>query len=184
MRVKILKKTALTLLLTVLLAGCGADVPKELVLFDFENDAELNRIHWKCFTMFALSEEHATHGQKSLKMELYPSDWPGWTPKIARTDWRAFQAFGFDLYNPGDDKLTLFMRIDDREDFPGYPDRYNRSFLLAPGNNRIEVKLEELITSSTQRRLDLDNIYRLFLFMHEPESKITLYLDNVRLIRE
>ena len=176
-----MRKLILTLLVAIFLSGCGADVPKELTLFDFETDSELDRMHWKCFTMFALSEEHATHGQKSLKMELYPSEWPGWTPKIAKTDWRGFQALGFDLYNPADENLKVTLRIDDREDYPDYPDRYNQAFLLAPGKNRIEVELEELITSGTQRRLNLDNIYRVLLFMHRPEGVVTLYLDHVRL---
>jgi hypothetical protein len=64
------------------ITACSDQRPKELILFDFETDAELDRMHWKCFTMFTLSGEHVTHGAKSLRMELYPSSWPGLTPKL------------------------------------------------------------------------------------------------------
>ena len=52
------------------LYSCTFEEPKELIFYDFETDVELDQIHWKCFTMFELSEKYATHGKKSQKMEL------------------------------------------------------------------------------------------------------------------
>jgi hypothetical protein len=66
----------------MLVCGCPMDRPAKLMLFDFEEDAELDRLQWRCFTLFSLSFEHAAHGEKSLKMEFFPSRWPGWEPKL------------------------------------------------------------------------------------------------------
>jgi hypothetical protein len=138
------------------ITACSDQRPKELILFDFETDAELDRMHWKCFTMFTLSGEHVTHGAKSLRMELYPSSWPGLTPKLNVRNWRGFEAIGFDAYNPESNDIALALRIDDRKDFPDYDDRYNQSFILKPGMNRLEIPFNNLVTSATKRKLDLE----------------------------
>ena len=165
------------------LYSCSSEVPKELILFDFETDAELDRIHWKCFTMFKLSEKYATHGKKSLKMELYPSDWPGWTPKIRNKDWRRYKHLCFDIFNPGDSNAEITIRIDDKEDYPEYKDRYNRRFVLKPGNNHFSIPLGSMMTSGTNRKINLKNIHQMLLFMGSPDGKFIFYIDYVRLER-
>ncbi len=165
------------------LSGCSKSPPSELVLFDFETDAELDKLHWRCFTLYSISDKHTAHGDKSLKLELYPSNWPGLTPKLGVRDWRGFKAIGFDVYNPAEKDVRIAVRIDDREDYPDYADRYNRGFVLKPGTNSIQIPLESLITSSTQRNLNLKKIYRFMIFMGQPKEKHVLYVDYVRLAR-
>jgi len=179
-----LKKSRIVLFAACLLTivSCSDRVPDELILFDFENDAELDRLHWKCFTLFSLSEKHATCGRKSLKLELYPSSWPGWSPKLSVQDWRGYDAVGFDLYNPEGKEIRITLRIDDRQDTPDYDDRYNQGFVLKPGMNRIKVPFKKLLTSGTKRHLDLKRIYRLLIFMSHPKKKHVLYLDYIRLV--
>lgn len=162
--------------------GCSGP-PSERTLFDFESDDELDRFHWKCYTLFALSDEHATHGSKSLRLELYPSEYPGLAPMIKDTDWSKYRAFQFDVFNPQDADIRLSVRIDDREDYPGYADRYNRTFVVVPGANTITIPLDSMITSGSKRSLNLKMIYRLVVFMGQPKNKTVLYLDYLRLTR-
>ena len=122
---------------------------------------------------------HVKISTKSLKMELYPSNWPGWTPKLAENDWRGFKAIGLDIYNPENREVSVTVRIDDREDFPDYGDRYNQGFVIKPGANSIRIPLENLIASGTKRNLDLKKIYRFLIFMGHAEQKHVLYLDYV-----
>jgi len=152
------------------------------VLFDFETDAELDQIHWKCFTLFSLSKKYATRGTKSLKVELYPSNYPGLTPKLAINDWQKFKAIGFDIYNPKKAKTAIVIRIDDQKEHPDYADRYNKRFVLKPGANHIRIPLDSLITSGTNRPLNLKKIQRLIIFMSHPQKKHVLFLDHIRLI--
>ena len=169
--------------LIFILLGCGKEQSNELVFFDFEADGELDRIHWKCHTLFSISDEHATHGSNSLRLELYPSKYPGWTPILKANDWRGFNRLCFDLYNPQKRDIRVTVRIDDSEDFPNYADRLNRNFVLRPGLNRIRMPLNELRTSGTDRRLELDHIFRFLLFMVNLDEKVLLYIDYVRLER-
>jgi hypothetical protein len=163
------------------LFSCGG-VPDELILFDFEADADLDRIHWKCFTLLTLSEAHATHGSKSLKLELYRSKFPGLTPKLEPENWGKYKTLCFDIYNPADVETAINVRIDNREDYPDYADRYNKIYILKPGANRVRIPLDTLITSGTQRNLNLKKIYRLLIFIDHPQEKYVLYIDYIRLI--
>jgi hypothetical protein len=179
-----LAKLIVAFSLVMLVCGCPMDRPAKLILFDFEEDAELDRLQWRCFTLLSLSSEHATHGEKSLKMEFFPSRWPGWEPKLYKKDWRGFEALGFDLYNVQDINLSVTVRIDDRKGYPGHANRYNQVFILRPGSNTLVIPFDSLMTSGSNRTLNLGRIERLILFMGSPEKRFVLHLDHVRLIRD
>lgn len=170
------------IVLACLLGVACSTPPAERILFDFETDEELDRFHWKCHTLFSLSDEHATHGSKSLKLELYPSEYPGLAPMIKNTNWSQYGALQFDVYNPQNRDILLSVRIDDREDYPDYADRYSRSFVVQPGANTITIRFDSLITSGTKRSLNRKKIYRLLIFMVQPKEKTTFYFDYVRLV--
>jgi len=165
----------------ILIIGCQGPDQKERILFDFESDAELDKVHWKCHTLLSLSGENVTHGNKSLRLELYPSEYPGLSPVIENKDWEDYKYLSFDMYNPETAEVKIVVRIDDREDSPDYADRYNHSFVLMPGLNRINIPLQELVTSGTNRKLDLGNIQAFVIFMVNPPEKVTVYVDCIRL---
>ena len=136
--------------------------------------------------MYALSDEHPTHGVKALKLELYPfntPDYPGLAPIIKDNNWSDFKELRFDIFNPAEKNVTVSVRIDDGKDYPEYEERYNNRFILEPGINNIRVPLNTLVTSGTARTLNLRKIYRLLLFMANPEKKVVLHVDYIRLIR-
>jgi hypothetical protein len=166
----------------IFLQNCHSNTAQELVLFDFESDSELDRIQWRCHTLLSLSNEHITHGEKSLKLELFPSDYPGLTAMLKENDWERFKVLCFDIYNPGEKQVQVSVRIDDRKDYPDYGERYNKRFNINPGMNHITIPFNTLLTSGTNTKLNLHKIYRLLIFMVHPEKRVTLYLDYVRLI--
>lgn len=155
----------------------------ELVLLDFGKDADLDRIFWKCHVLYSLADEHATRGAKSLRMELYPSEYPGLAPLLTQRDWSRYGNLAFDFYNPMGREVPLTLRIDDRKDSPDYADRCNETIRLKPGENRIVLPLRTLKTSGTRRDLDWSRVALFLMFVVKPEEKITLYVDNIRLTR-
>ena len=175
--------TRLTLIVVCafVLIVCTGSGSAERVLFDFESDAELDLFYWKCHTLFTLSDEYATHGNSSLKLQLYPSDYPGLQPMLDGNDWRNYETFCFDIYNPERETLQIHVRIDDRKDYPEFGERYNETFTIQPGLNQVRIPLKTLITSGTKRTLNLENIRRLFIFMIRPENRAVLYVDYLRI---
>jgi len=163
------------------LISCFKASHKELVLFDFESDADLDRLYWRCHTLFSLSDKNVAHGIKSLRMELYPSDYPGITTKFLTHDWSKYKTFSFDIYNPGYENASISVRMDDKKDYPSYNDRYNKTFILKPGLNHLSIPLNALITSGTLRSLDLKQIHRFLIFMKHPQKKFVLYIDYIHL---
>jgi hypothetical protein len=170
-------------ILLLILSGCADRPATEKILFDFETDQDLDQVHWKCHALFSLSEEHATHGSRCLRLELYPSPYPGATPMLKDNAWSEFRTLRFDVYNPQEGGIELAVRIDDRKNWPDYRDRYNKGFRLVKGSNRIEIPLNTLVTSGTRRNMDLKNLYRFLIFMVNPQEKHVLYVDYIRLMR-
>jgi hypothetical protein len=190
----------------LVLAACYSDDPAELVLCDFESDAELDRFHWKCHTLFSLSDEHVTHGSRSLRLEFYPYDYPGvapmleemdWSrytfyrnvdrhllclPRLEENDWMRYKALCFDIFNPEEKEIRISLSIDDQKIHPKYEGRFNTSFILKPGMNSMRIPLSTLVTSGTRRTLNLRRIYRFLILMTPSQKKVLLYVDYVRLV--
>jgi hypothetical protein len=176
------------LIITVLLfvwiiIGQCTKLESERILFDFESDSELDRFHWRCHTLFSMSDEHATHGTKSVKLQLFPSDYPGLAPKLNVNNWSSYTTFSLDVYNVQDKGISLTIRIDDDKNDPDYPDRYNKTFYLRPGANAVVIPLNTLETSGPKRKLNLKNIYKIIIFMAQPAEQVVLYFDYLRLKR-
>ena len=156
---------------------------QKLVLLDFENDQQLDELGWKCGTNYERSKEHATSGRYSLKMEMYPRvTWPGFS-KIIKTSWAGYDELSLNIFNPAPDPIQISYRIDDRHENPPYADRANGRFQLKTGANTIKLNLKKLKTSDGKRQLDLSKICSFLLFLHQPQEKITLYLDDLILTK-
>lgn len=154
------------------------------ILFDFESEADLDLIRWKCQTLFALSGEHASHGSSALMMELYPSDTPGYAQRFPVNDWTGYRSLCLDAYNPQDDELEIGVRIDDFFQCPDLNDCCHRYFVVRPGPNTVCLPLDTLTTGGTNRKLDLSAMRQIFVFMVRPATKTVLYLDYFRLTKE
>ena len=173
---------AMVVIICLAIGGCTKP-PAETMLFDFETDDELDRFAWRCHVLFSLSGDHVTNGKKSLRLELFPSEYPGLVPMDVPKNWSSYRAFCLDIYNPQHHDIPMTVRIDDRENNPDYPDRYNHKLNLMPGKNSVCLPCDSLITSGTKRKMSLKNIFLIDLFMTKPDKKIILYFDYFRLVR-
>lgn len=172
------------LLVLCLMLVCCAEKPclnKDLIINDFEIDGDLDRLNWKCHTLFSLSNQGVSHGRSSLKMIMTPSPYPGVSFDEIPKDWRCFSGIAVSFFNPGAKDVRLALRIDDREDAPEYEDRVNLGFNVGPGMNRIRIPLESMICPSG-RVLDLRHIFSVTFFCVKPESEVVLYVDDLRLV--
>jgi hypothetical protein len=176
-----LKAISFLVIVAMTLLSCSGKTSAEHILFDFESDVDLDRLKWKCHTLFSLSSEHVTHGTHSLKMELFPSDYPGFSPKLSEKDWSRHQTLSFDIFNVQDTNVTVIVRIDDQQENTEYADRYNQQFRLNSGANTVSILLDRLVTSGSHRRLDLKSIHKLIIFLSHPKQKHVFYLDHIRI---
>lgn len=125
--------------------------------------------------------EHAARGEWTLRVKTTTSSpWPGVRLLNGGQDWRGKKALAFDVWNDGP-AFTLSIRIDD--DFPHqqYHDRFNDSFEIIPGANHIVILVADIATKPKNRRLNLAAIERTILYVNEPTSEHTFFIDHMRL---
>ncbi len=162
---------------------CSVDNFQAVTLFDFEKESELDLLRWKCGVMMERDRNHATSGLYSLRLEMYGNDeYPGFNARIEES-WVGAGKLLVDVYNPASSKLLLSYRIDDQKESPSYAERANGRLVVLPGQNTLSLDLANMRTSGSRRLLDLDRICSLYFFVQRPEGKITLYLDNMRLLQ-
>ncbi|MDI9585828.1 MAG: beta-galactosidase [Acidobacteriota bacterium] len=152
-------------------------------------------------TRIGLVSDHATEGEKALKIDFRVTDWPNVffaaPGAYELTDWRGHGAFMFDAYNPGDTPLRINVRIDDSPEANGAVHCRQVGVDLPPGKPvtvalAIQTgdigmrggppsKLGDVNGDLGSRELDLGNIIAFQFFLARPTKEATVYIDNVRL---
>ena len=150
------------------------------LIASFESHAEMKRWKVNGGTM-EQTNQHATDGEKSAQITLFPGEYPGCSTKSFARDWRGYQRLTLDVFLTSDTPLVLTIRINDELHNEDYTDRYNESFRLIPGSNRITILLEVVSGAPRGRCMDMQHIGLICLFSHKLRVHRTLYLDNLRL---
>ena len=140
-------------------------------------------------TRIRLTDEWASHGKRSLRVEAGEGNRPGVSFSAGRQDWRGYEALVADLFCPeaGQPRSQgarpvseLVLRVD-AEGEAGQSARFQRGFAIASGLNTLRVPLEEIAAGTGGVPLDLSAVRHLVLLLNaEPQSR-TFTLDSVRL---
>ena len=118
------------------------------------------------------------------RVELLHGRWPGLTIDHVYPDWRSYSKLIFDLEVEGDRPIIVTIRVHDRQHARGdelYDDRYNREFRLEPGRNIIEIRIDEITTSPTDRTMDGNAIKSLAIFSTDDFAGLAFRLYEIRL---
>jgi len=152
------------------------------LLSGFETPFEIER--WEGGDKISVETISPDSNDKSLKISLTTNAYSGVALKYFDGDWESARTLKISLYNPDTDPLRITCRIHDLWHSDGnekYEDRYNRSFLLKPGWNQIEMDLDEVKQSPSDRNMDMSRIRGVMLFTVSLPAPRILYLDEVRL---
>jgi hypothetical protein len=121
----------------------------------------------------------------AVQLTLPPGKYPGIALSHFPGDWRGFRALRLLLVNPDPLPYEMTVRIDDAEyDYKlDLDDRYNRSFVLSPGANRIEIPLADVATAPRGRRFDLARARNLLVFAVDLERPREIVVGPIVLVR-
>jgi hypothetical protein len=175
-------KIVLPICMLFLTLACRERNIQDMIFFDFETALELDRIQWSCHTLSELTDRHVSHGARSLKVDMYPSNYPGVTLDLDVHDWRSYKVLQFNVFNPQSEDVMLSVRIDDKKEYPSDGDSYKKKYSLTPGLTMIQIPIEGLRTNQSERMIDIKNIHRIILYTVNPAMRTTLYYDFMRLI--
>jgi hypothetical protein len=167
--------------LALLLLSCNAGERRPAVLFDFEEERDLDRMFWTCGDRFALTGEWSASGERSLRCELALEAYPGVRFRDFETDWSGYDTLSFSLRNDGDGPLELVVRIDDPASGEKIGRRYNGAFRVIPGENRIAVPLAEVRAARSPEPLDLSRVRLFMLFIRNARCAPPFLLDRIAL---
>ena len=120
-----------------------------------------------------------------MELHLPPGRYPGFALKHFPGDWRGLRALELLIVNPETQTLDLTVRIDDaRYDYKlDLNDRYNRSFPLTAGLNRIEILLSDVAAAPRGRRFDLGHVQLLLVYAVDLERPRKVVVGPISLLR-
>lgn len=150
----------------------------------FEGPSEVGR-WWAHQTRLSRVTNQATHGRHALRVVAFKArgSYPGLFMTDGPRDWGGSGRLCFDVYLVGNAERSIWVRVDDRPDFPPYDDRAQTQVALVPGPNSICLELETLLRTPSGRALDRHEIRRWGIFFDEAQGGETIFLDHIRLVR-
>ena len=152
------------------------------LLSGFETPFEIDR--WEDGGRLSIESITSISDGKILKLSLTTDKYSGVALKYFDGNWETARTLQITLYNPYTNPLQITCRIHDLQHTDGneeYEDRFNRSYLLMPGWNQVEIDLNEVKESPSSRNMDMSRIRGVGIFVESLPASRTLYLDEVRL---
>jgi len=121
----------------------------------------------------SLSKDYVTEGEYSLKVVYPKRKLPSINTKKLERKWDEYELFSFDVYNPQQEKIDFAIRLDDDQ-----KRRVKINYPLGSGWNHVQVPREDIAGE-----INAHHISRVVLFLKKPDKRVTLYFDNMRLVR-
>ncbi len=155
------------------------------VLSNFETPFELDR--WEGSAEFEIVNSAQGSSGAMIQVTLGTQEaYSGAGLRYLVSDWSDYHFLNLDIYYPHKTSLRLSLKVFDSRHQTVQPtflssDRFNRSYRLKNGWNRILVPLREIRKSPESREMDLTQIARVQLFSRRLEQSLTIYLDRIYL---
>ncbi len=96
-------------------------------------------------------------------------------------DWTGYDNLSFSIFSENPETINIELQINDRQYNKNNENRFNKLLSINPGLNKITVPLKEITNAPKNRQLDMHKISLIALSLAQPDSNITIYLDNFRL---
>ena len=157
------------------------------VLASFANTKELSRFHFGRGTQPEIVQvaDHEGRTVSAMQLHLPPGRYPGFVLRHFPADWKGMRALQLLIVIPEPMPLEMTVRIDDADyDYRlDLDDRYNRSFPLSPGLNRIEIPLSDVAAAPRGRTFDLRRVQSLLIYAVDLEQPRRLIIGPISLMR-
>ncbi len=173
-------------------SATSGEQPKTEVLLDFEANAE-PAAKWSMEdwpedkpgkSTASISEEHATHGKKALKMEIRANGGGIHFGSFADPDWSKFDTLEIDCFNTSAKSITLsgwFADADAQKTDNDYWKRHNYRTNLAAGASTLRFPIGGLYRGEKGSGQFLDP-HKMVGFCISTND-VTLFIDHVRLVK-
>ncbi len=145
--------------------------PFEITKLDNESLSSLKKITVNDESYFQLIFSKAEYS--TVMMGYFPLDWSD------------YEYLEINLYNPEDQELEINCRIHDLPHLDNdqvFDDRFNRTFILEPGNNQLQISVNEILNSPVSRKLNSEKMASVGLFTIDSKEEREIHLLKMKLI--
>lgn len=157
------------------------------VLASFALPKELSRFHFGRGTQPQIVQmaDHEGRIVSAMQLRLPPGRYPGFVLRHFPGDWQGMRALQLLVDIPEPMPFEMTVRIDDADyDYRlDLDDRYNRSFPLSPGLNRIEIPLSDVAAAPRGRKFDLRRVQSLLIYAVDLEQPRGIIIGPISLMR-
>lgn len=154
------------------------------IIGDFENTAAsryIEETYRGVLRRVPAPEAWETNKSMVAEVAFHPAPWPGIHAFDLRGDWQDYTNFKFDVFNPQNEALELVVRIHDASHNTEHNDRFNKTLSIKPGAKEISIPISKIENTRSGRKMKMNKIRVIMLYMSKPEEVYTLYFDNFRL---
>ncbi len=167
----------------------------EQLLFSFENYDDMHSVMKKTYNRLGVlnfSDEHVTHGEKSLKLDVWgeyeSSDRPGMDLYCTNSDFETgnfanLESFKMDVYNAQDKELQIGIsfNVTLKADFTKKGNTPMEFFALAPNaTTTIEYQIPNLVSVCDMEKVNYIHVEFDKAKSSKEDPAHTFYLDNLR----
>jgi VanZ family protein len=142
------------------------------VLAGFQSKLELGRFSGG--SRLKLTDE-------GLQVDFSTKQYSGFSLKYFPGDWSGYHMLNIDIRNPGNESVYLTCRIHDEHHNQAYGDRYNRRFIITPGDQTIKIDLEQVRSAPSARTMDMKKIGGLGCFTVSLVAPVQLIIRKIYL---
>lgn len=153
------------------------------VLASFQQNIALTR--WKSDQLLSLAiPNELTSVQKMMKITFVPRKYSGVALRYFEGDWQAYTKLTMRFYNPNQQSLPVTLIITDKhynKSKPNYKDRYDQNLQIEPGFSEKSISLSTIRDAVLLRKMDLNKMAGVDLYMYQLDAPVHLYLDSLHL---
>lgn len=120
-------------------------------------------------------------GKQGAKIRFGNQQYSGFTVTKIPSDWSKQQQLVIELDNLETTPIALTCRIHDTEHNQAYDDRFNQSWTLPSGEQRLEIAITDIAKAAKNRTLDVSQIAGFGCFTIKAAKQPTLFLQSIYL---
>lgn len=151
-------------------------------LSGFETPLEIQR--WSGDADFKIDKKIKKTGKASMRVLLNTDKYSGVALQYFPKNWEGFSYFQFAIFNPSSEDISITCRIHDKkhtEQDERYEDRFNRSFSIPKGWNKITISLKDIKHAPKNRLMVMHEIRNVGLFSSSLPYQRIINIDDVKL---
>jgi hypothetical protein len=151
-------------------------------LYDFQHSHPER--FWRGNVSKSTGDDCGSIAKNPLSVALTTRRYSGASLDNLPADWRGYDTLTISLWNPENYTIPLTLRINDLAHEQGrnvYQDRFNRTFQITPGVNRIQQDLSAVATAPEDRKMQMNDVRRLMFFTSNLNQPARLCLGELKL---